>query len=98
MVSQDDRPSHTSGRGREVSTRSAGAIPVTRFHDHQGLPTCCILWGSKPDTCPLLRTTKWGLQETCNWTDRPLYRRGTDGFLIPDDDCPIHPQLPNAPD
>ena len=73
-------------------TRSAAAIPVTRFHGPNGEPTCCILWGSKPDTCPLLRVSGLKSREICNWTDSRLFRRGDDetGLLIPAPGCPIH--------
>lgn len=75
------------------ATRSASAIPVTRFHDSEGRPTCCILWGSRPDTCPLLRVSGLKSREICNWTDERLFRRGDGetGSLIPAPGCPIHP-------
>jgi hypothetical protein len=75
------------------ATRSASAIPVTRFHDFEGRPTCCILWGSRSDTCPLLRVSGLKSREVCNWTDERLFRRGDGetGSLIPSPGCPIHP-------
>ena len=72
-------------------TRSSGQIPITRFHDSEGRPTCCLLWGSKADTCPLLRVQGLKGQEVCNWTERRIQRRDDYGLLVPVEGCPVHP-------
>jgi len=73
-------------------TRSAGQISVTRLHDSEGRPTCCLLWGSKADTRPLLRVHGLKGQEVCNWTGGPIERRDNgEGLLIPVEGCPVHP-------
>lgn len=77
-------------------TRSAGHIPITRLHDSEGRPTCCLLWGSKHDTCPLLRVHGMKSIEICNWTETPIERRADYGLLIPVEGCPVHPGH-NAP-
>ena len=77
-------------------TRSAGHIPITRLHDSEGHPTCCLLWGSKADTCPLLRVHGMKSIEICNWTETPIERRADYGLLIPVEGCPVHPGH-NAP-
>ena len=73
-------------------TRTETSIAVPIFRDRDGLPTCCILWGSREHTCPLLRVSGLKSREVCNWTDARLFRRGDDeyGTLVPDGNCPIH--------
>jgi hypothetical protein len=71
------------------SVHDTFSLPVVRFVDKDGLPTCAAnFW--EQQVCTFYRTTDYGTNERCAaCVGIHLYRRGESGSLIPDVNCPL---------
>jgi len=80
---------------RHLGTEEPGHLPITRYRDEDGQPTCASDF-QQGRVCIFYATQKLGCLETCWFADKegrrwePMQRRnGGEGTLVPLRTCPL---------
>ena len=90
-------PVDVNVRPRPLGTEEPGHLPIVRYRDEEGNPTCaCDFQNGR--VCIFYGTQKFGCSETCWFADKdgrrwiPMQRRkGGEGTLVPLTTCPLWP-------
>ena len=79
-----------------TQTKTYKTIQIETFFTPAGKPTCS---NSPENTCQFLLLAGWGTRWICSYNNSNLYRGGEGGlgYLICDEECPLHRGDNDAP-